>query len=164
MSTTALAVVDPRDGTVLDDLQDQSTGLLAHVALELKRREQHLHAMRVLVEAELTTRVHDAGRKVVLVDDLELKIEGGRGRVWDGDELELALRDLVDRGTLRAGELTGLITHETKVNGKGMQRLLGLLHGPARAQVETCFTWESKGQPRLVITPSVQLVEPEARG
>jgi hypothetical protein len=159
--THDVAVYDPRDGTVLETLTDEPTGLLAHVALELKHREQRFKDMRVLVEAELVTRVQDANRKVVLIDGLELKIESGRGRVWDGNDLEHACRQLVDDGTVSAGELTGLITHETKVDGKAAQRLLGLLHGPALSLVEGCFRWEQRGRPRLTITPSLALIPEE---
>jgi len=157
-ATAELAVVDPRDGTILQDLQTEATGLLAHVALELTERVRQMRLMRELVEAELAHRVHDAGRRVVLVDGLELKVESGRSRVWDPEDLEAALRDLVDAGTLQAGELTGLITHNVHVDGKHAQRLLGLLHGPALAAVERCFRWETKGRERLVITPSITLI------
>lgn len=155
--TQQIAVYDPDDGTVID-LEQHSTGLLAHLVLGFKEREQRYRQMRELVERELMGRVQDGGRKIVLVEGLELKIEYGRGRVWDPDELEHAVRELVDQGTLHAGELTGLITRETKVDGKLAQRLLGALHGPALERVETCFRWEKKSRPRLSITPSLPLL------
>lgn len=163
MPHTALAVVDPRDGTLLGDLHDESTDLLAHVAVELNARVQQLKAMRERVDAELTQRVHHAGRKIVLVDNLELRVESGRGRVWDGEELEAALRELVDGGVMQAGELTGILDRTPRVDGKQAARLLGLLHGQPLATVEACFRWEQKGRPRLVITPSVQLIPQETQ-
>lgn len=155
-------VYDPRDGTVYDQLSDEPTGLLAHLALELKQREQQFKQMREHVEAELTQRIQAGGRKTVLVEGLELSIKSGRGRVWDGDELEDALRSLVDDGVLHAGELTGLITHKTDVDGKRAVALLGMLHGPPFTLVEGCFHWEQKGRPKLTITPSIALLpDPE---
>lgn len=161
MNTADLVIVDPRDGTLLENLADEPTDLLAAVAVELKAREQHLKAMRAAVETELTTRVQTAGRRRVTAAGHELKIEPTRGRVWDPEDLEECLRELVDQGTLNAGELTGLITHETKVDGKLAQKLLGSLDGQARGLLERCYRWENKGRPKLVITPVAPLIEGE---
>lgn len=156
--STDLIVVDPRDGTILDSLADQKPDLLAEVALELRRREQQLHDMRELVEAELTDRVladNDKDRRVAItvLDDYELRVERARSRRWDGDDLEATLEQLHQQGVLRAGEWTGLVTREPKVDGKAAQRLLGQLSGQSLAAVEACFEWEHKGRPRLTITP-----------
>jgi len=157
-STELVRVVDPRDGTVLDDLAEQPTRALAPLAVELKRREQLFKGMRELVEAELTERVRKAGRRIMAAGDYELTVEAARQRAWDGDELELVLRELVDRGVLTAGELPdGLISRAPRVDGRAALRLLGMLIGSAKARVEECFTWETKGRPRLLITPSVAL-------
>jgi hypothetical protein len=158
-TTTDLVIVDPRDGTLLEDLTDEPTDQLAIVAVELKAREQHLQAMRAAVEGELTNRVQAAGRRSVHTTGHELKVEQSEGRVWDPEDLEDCLRELVDAGTLTAGELTGLITHETKVNGKQAQKLLGSLDGQPRGLLERCYRWEKKGRPRLVITPLTPLIE-----
>lgn len=155
---TGTLVYDPRDGTVYQQLTDEPTGLLAHLALELKAREQQFKQMREHVEAELTDRVQAAGRKTVLVEGLELTVKSGRGRVWHGDDLEDALRALVDAGALHAGELTGLITHKTDVDGRAALRLLGTLNGTALTMVEACFHWEQKSRPKLTITPSLALL------
>lgn len=161
--TTDIVVVNPRDGTILDNLNNQPSDLLAAVAHDLRAREKQLAEMRKAVEAVLLGRLEQEGRRLALVGDYEIQVDTGRGRVWDGEDLEHALRELVDAGTLQAGELTGLIRHETKVDGKAAVRLLGLLSGRPRGLVEACFRWETKGRPRLTVTPSVQLLEePEA--
>lgn len=158
---TDLMVVDPRDGTILENLDDAPPGLLTEVAVELKRREQHFRAMRALVETELVDRVQAHSRNTVHIAGYELRVEGGRQRVWDPEDLEECLRELVDDGVLHAGELTGLITHVPKVDGKQAQKLLGMVNGRARGLLERCFRWETKGKPRLTITPSQPLIEGE---
>lgn len=147
------AVYDPDDGTVID-LEQHSDGLLAHLALAFKEREQRFRQMREVVEAELVDRVRASGRKVKLAGDLELRVDSGRGRVWDPDDLEATVSELVGAGVLQAGELTGLIVRETKVNGTKARDLLGQLHGQPLEAVEACFRWEQKGRPRLTITPA----------
>jgi hypothetical protein len=79
--------------------------------------------------------------------------------VWDADELERTLRDLVDEGALSAGELTGVIRHETTVSRSEAKRLVGRLHGRAAAAVKACCTWRD-GRTRVRVTPVVQLPEP----
>lgn len=159
MTGTDLMVVDPRDGTILENLHDAPPGQLTEVAVELKRREQHFRAMRALVETELVGRVQAHSRNTVHIAGYELRVEGGRQRVWDPEDLEECLRELVDDGVVHAGELTGLITHQAKVNGTQAAKLLGSLNGQARGLLERCFQWEQKSKPRLTITPSLPLIE-----
>jgi hypothetical protein len=162
-SSTDLVIVDPRDGTLLEDLTDEPTDQLAIVAIELKAREQHLKAMRAAVEGELTDRVQAAGRRSVQASGYQLQVDSGRTRVWDPEDLEDCLRELVDQGTLTAGELTGLITHSVQVDGKRAQKLLGSLDGQARGLLERCYRWETKGRPRLIITAGPTLIEEPKR-
>jgi hypothetical protein len=113
--------------------------------------------MRGLVEAELTDRMTAEDRRRLITDHYEIQLEGARSREWDPDALEAALRQLVDDGTLHAGELTGILTHQVKVDRKAAQRVLGTLQGRPLALREQCFTWE-KGRARLVVTPVVPLL------
>lgn len=154
--TTAL-VMNPRDGTVIENLTDQPNELLAHVAHELRTRERELNKMRAVVEAELTDRMTAEDRQRLITDHYEIQLEGARSREWDPDALEAALRQLVDDGTLHAGELTGILTHQVKVDRKAAQRVLGTLQGRPLALLEGCFRWE-KGRARLVVTPITPLL------
>jgi hypothetical protein len=77
--TTAL-VMNPRDGTVIENLTDQPNELLAHVAHELRTRERELARMRGLVEAELTDRMTAEDRRRLITDHYEIHLEGARSR------------------------------------------------------------------------------------
>lgn len=150
-------IFDPRTGEILGELADEATDRLADLVLELRARETQLAEMRKQIEAELRDRLKQQGRRVATVGDYELETKTSRKRVWDGDELEGALRHLVDEGVLQVGDLTGLVTRETKVDGTKAAKLLGQLQGAAKHMIEQCFHWEDSGQPKLTVTPVAQL-------
>jgi hypothetical protein len=158
LSSTVL-VVDPRTGEVLDDLPDVPTDQMAATALELADRAQQLGQMRDVVEGELRARLEAQGRRLAVVGDYELAVRAGRSRVWDPDDLEATLGDLVDQGVLQAGEIAGLVSREPKVDGRQAQQLLGRLTGAAKDALAACFRWQD-GKPKLTITPIAQLDPP----
>ena len=66
--------------------------------------------------------------------------------VWDADELEAALRDLVEAGEVQAGDVTEIIRHVTTVNGTEADRLVKRLTGLAKDAVERCRSWRAPGR------------------
>lgn len=153
-----VSVFDPRDGEFIDT-STAPAERVADVLHAVREREAALKAARAELEAELRRRLEVRQRKTIVFGGFEVTLDGGRESVWDPDELERTLRDLVDEGALSAGELTGVIRHETTVSRSEAKRLVGRLHGRAAAAVKACCTWRD-GRTRVRVTPVVQLPEP----
>jgi hypothetical protein len=151
-------VVDPSTGELIL-LSTRSTDLLVDLILELRARVQSYTAWRKAAEAEIRKRLEAEGRRIAVVGDHELSVEASRGRAWDPDDLGLVVRELLDEGHLVAGEVTGLLRKETKVDGRLAQSLLGRLTGEPKSRLEGCFRWELKGTPKLQITPVPNLAD-----
>jgi len=158
---TTTALVNPATGEQLE--LDAPSDVLAGAVAEFKRRETQYAAWRRQAEAELVRRLAVRNRRRATVGEWELEIEAtGRARVWDTDELEQTLVELEAAGTIRAGEVAGLLTPQPpKVDGKAAAHLLTRVAGPARVALERCFRWEQKGKPRLAVTRSTQLLPPD---
>jgi hypothetical protein len=105
-----------------------------------------------LVDDELRRRLEHDGRREAVVGGYQLSVRGGRQRVWDADELEGVVRDLVSSGVLDAGEIAELISREPKVNGRLAASILDRLSGAARDVFAACFAWEAR-TPGLSIEP-----------
>jgi hypothetical protein len=161
MSSSTELVVVPGTGEVLIELDDVSIETLADVELALKAEEGRLRAMRRLVDDELRRRFDNdlAERGIettdakalghaLIVDGFEVRISGGRERVWDADELEAALRELVDGGVVDARDCLGVLEHKTVVHGREAKALLDRLSGDAQQAVRRCHTWQRKGDGR----------------
>ena len=147
-----------QSGELAIDLE-ASTDELAPVALALAELERELRALRAQVETELLERMRRNDQRVAhLPSGHTLQLRTGRRRVWDPDELETVVRDLVDRGTVNPGAWTGLVRRETKVDGTLALRLLGQLDGTARRELEECFQWQD-GRPSLkIIAPGAPAI------
>ena len=113
------------------------------------------------IDNELRHRMGD--RTIWPVGTYEVGIEGANESVWDGDELEAVLRDLVETGEVRAGDVTEVIRHETTVSRRDAGRLAKQLTGRARDAVEACRTWRHKPG-RIVVKRSVALPTGEDGG
>jgi hypothetical protein len=161
MSGAELVVVHPQTGEVLLEPERLPTDRLADVSLALKQRESELRAMRRELDAELRRRFDDELRergldatdpkalgRVLIAGDFEVRVTGGRERVWDADELEHALRDLIDAGELHARDVVDVIEHATIVHGAAAKRLLDRLSGETWHAVRACHTWQRKGDGR----------------
>jgi hypothetical protein len=153
----AVAVVDPATGELLEALHTQPPERLADVAFELRARQGELRKMQQAVEAELRRRMVIRDRRLVVFGDYEVKLT--RESVWDAEELEGVLGELVDRGAVHASELTRVIRRETTVSRTEANRLLTRLSGSARDAIERCMSWRTSG--RLQIARSVALFPPE---
>jgi len=153
-------VVHPATGEVVGALSSAPPETLADVWLALKERERELKDMRELVTRELAARLHTRGRAVWTVGEYEIRNVAGKRSAWDGDELERVLRQLIDEGVVTASEVGGLVEHQIKVDGRGMNRLVSRLVGNARRAVEACRTWE-KGRASFDVVRSVDLLASE---
>jgi hypothetical protein len=155
-----VAVAHPKTGELLDALESQPPAVLADVLLALRERQGEIRQMEHRIEDELRRRLAGRERTIVVFGDFEVEARAPSRREWDADELEVALRELVDRGAVDARELTDVIRHETVVSGREAQRLLGRLSGDALRAVERCFRWTTKGPPKVTVARSVQLLPP----
>ena len=148
-------VPDPQTGELID-LRTAPPELLAEAAWILSERERAFRGVRQAVEAELRERLKQSGRRRDQFGRYQLALEPVNRREWDPEELEQCVRALIDEGVVRAGEVTGLLRHETVVSGKTAQTLLGRLSGEPATRLSRCFRWVRHGQPRLTITTDAQ--------
>jgi len=156
-----IPIVHPDTGEVVEALESAATDRLCDLKLALEDREREMRQMRSAIEFELRSRLEREGRRLAVVGDYEISVDSARTRVWDADDLEVVLRDLVGRGMLQASEVSGLISREVKVDGRKAQRLLGALIGEARDAVAGCFRWERRGNPRLLVTRVSRIEAPQ---
>ena len=153
----AAEVVHPLTGEVLEHLDQQPPETLAETLAAIHDRQAQYKTASTLLEEELRRRLLLRGRNQVIFGAWEVAFEQGNESVWDGDELEAALRNLIDAGTLDARECVGVITHDPVVHRTEANRLIGRLTGAARHSVERCRTWRAKGRGRIVVARSVAL-------
>ncbi len=104
---------------------------------------------------ELRQRFGDR-RKPFVTGAWEVSI--GSTSVWDADELEAVLRDLVETGQLHAGDVTEVIRHVTSVNGNEANSLVKRLTGLAKDAVERCRSYKPGA---VAVKRSVALPEAE---
>lgn len=156
-----VAVVHPSTGEVLDALDAQPPSALADALLALRERHSELRKMERALEDELRRRMATRGRALLVFGDFEVAVRAGRKSEWDADDLEATLRELLDQGTVQAGELTEVIRHPTVVSLSQAQRLVDRLSGDARAAVERCRRWVPSGSPKVEVARSVSLPAPE---
>lgn len=152
MTDLVIVPATPPQRVDLDATDDE----LAPLVLELAQRERALNELRHRVEGELMARMRSAEHRTRrLPSGHTLQLRTGRRRVWDPDDLETVARDLVDRGVINASVWSGLIRHETKVDGTLAVRLLSQLDGSARSQLDDCYHWQD-GRPSLTVLPPEQ--------
>ena len=161
MADDDVVVAHPVTGELIEQLDAQPGAVLADALFQLRERRLAMRQMESALEAELRRRVAIRDRAVFVFGDYEVSAKSSARREWDGDELEGVLRDLLDAGTLHAGELTEVIHHETSVSGKEAAKLLGRLTGDALKAVERCFRWR-QGPARVEVERSVELIPREA--
>jgi hypothetical protein len=159
--STDVVVAHPVTGELIESLEAAPPAMLADALLALRERQQQLRAMERQIEDELRRRLAGRERRVIVFGDFEVEARPASRRQWDGDELEGALRELLDRGAVDARDLTDVIRHETVVSGKEALRLMGRLQGDALRLVEACFEWVQAGPLKVTVARSVQLRPPE---
>lgn len=155
-------VVHPLTGEVLEHLDQQPPEVLAEALAAIHARQSQYKTTAEALSDELTRRLRIRGRNAGTFGPWEVAFEQGNESVWDGDELEAALRNLIDDGVLDARECVGVITHDPVVHRTEANRLIGRLSGGARASIERCRSWRVKGRGRIVVARSVELVSLDA--
>jgi hypothetical protein len=159
MDSDSRELVHPATGELLDSLDQQPAEILAEWTLQADELQARLKTFREDLDVELRRRLELIDRAAHVYGDYEVSLKRSpREAVWDGDELEAELRRLVDDGTLRARELTGVITHETVVHRSEANKILGQLSGPAKAAIERCRIWRNKGRAKIEVVRSVSLI------
>jgi hypothetical protein len=153
--------VHPHTGEVLDRLDQRSPEVLAEALHAITARQETLKASAAALDAELRRRLQIRGRNVATFGEWEVALEQGREAVWEGEQAEEILRELVDEGVLRAGELTDVISHETVIHRSAMNRVLARLTDQYRHKLETARYWQSRGRGRLRVTATAQITEGE---
>jgi hypothetical protein len=148
-------------GELLERLEQLSPGTLAEIHVAITEQQASLKDAKAQVDDELRRRLEFAGRKLDIYGEYEVALESTRESVWDPDDTEAALRQLVDDGVLHAGELTGVIHHEIRVSRTQINKVLGRLSGSPKMALERCRVWRDKGQPRVRVTRSVALIPEE---
>jgi hypothetical protein len=152
-------VVHPNTAEVLDHLDQQPPEVLAECLHAVTARQATLKASADALDAELRRRLQIRGRNVATFGDWTVALEQGREAVWEGEQAEEILRELVDEGVLRAGELTDVISHETVIHRSAMNRVLARLTDTYRGKLEAARYWQSRGRGRLRVTATAQLIE-----
>jgi hypothetical protein len=155
-----LPVVHPGTGELFEDLESTGPERLADLLLAIRDKQAALKEADHVVSDEIRQRMELRGRRAWVVGDYGLELDAGQTSVWDADELEVALRQLVDDGVLSARECTGLLTHEVVVHRSELNRVIARLQGPARELVVRCRTWRGKtSTPRVRVQRQVNLIE-----
>ena len=158
-SQTAL-VIHPVTGEVLGTgrtLEAVGDEDVAEVWIALKAREKELRDMRRIVETELARRCDIRGRPRVLMGNFEVTSKPRRESVWDAEEVERVVRELLDRGVLEARVVTDLIKHETTVSRSNAQSVVDRLSGEDRRALEACRTWQVRGH-GVEVVRSIELL------
>lgn len=160
MNTTPV-VFHPATGEVIENLDQVPPERLADAYAAILDRQAQLKAGAAAVDAELRRRLTMRDRTTTTFGEWEVTLEQRRRADWDADQLEQTLQALVDRGTLTAGELTEVITRPAVVSRSEAGKLAARLVGQPRIDVESCRRWIDDGRPRLRVTRSVALTQPE---
>lgn len=153
-------VLHPTSGEVLGkraELASLPPETLADALLALDEQAKRLRETRKLLDGELSRRLDIRGRDKLAFGAFELHRTKRSERVWDGDELELVLRRLIDEGVVAAHEVIDVITHETTVSKAAAARLLDRLATRERRAVEACFHWKSTSG-RIEVVRSIPLL------
>lgn len=147
--------VNPRTGETID-LPNARHENLVEALLVLQAHERRAKEWRTAVEDELVRR-HGERRSAQVVGGFEVDIDRGYTRVWDAEELELVLVDLVAAGLVASKDMAGVITREPKTDGRKMQTLLNRVDGDALVELRRCFKWEQRGRAKVRVTLVAEL-------
>jgi len=161
--STDLAAVNPATGEILEHLEQLPPETLCETLAAITAREADLKRWRGPVETELRRRLKIRQTKLAVFGDWEVEATVRRESVWDADQLEAAMRQLVDEGAVTASDLTGVITREPVVSRSKARDLAKRLDGAARELVQACCTWREKPG-RVTVTRSVALRAGEGQG
>ena len=153
-----LAVVHPVTGELLTSLDQLSGTAVAELRVAIDERQRNLKAMLATVDEDIRRRLKLLDRKRAIFGEFEIEIKSERRSVWDAPEAETVLEQLVKDGTLRAGEVTEAVTHETVAHAGELTRVLAKLDGPAQGLLAACRSWASKGPAKVTVVRSQPLI------
>ena len=159
MTGTDLAPVDLETGELLERLDEQPAETLAKALALVIEREAEAKRWHEALEAELRNRLKIRQTRLAVFGEWEVEASVSRESVWDRDELEGVMRELVDGGVIQAKDATGIIYRETSGHRAAAKRLASILTGDAKAAVEATCTWKDKPG-KLTVVRSVQLPAP----
>lgn len=153
---TDMVAVNPQTGELLDHLEQQPPATLCEALDAIHHRQADMKQWEAALEDELRRRLAVRRRKRDVMDGWEVANDTKRSREWDADELEGVLADLVARGTVQAGEITGIIQRVPKVSGTAAMKLRSRLTGDPQVAVDGTWEWK-ESRPKLTVTRSVEL-------
>jgi hypothetical protein len=156
------AVIHPETGELLENLRELPSETLAETLDAIHRRQRTEKEMCGALEGELRQRLALKKRKLMPAGDWEVAVESSNEAVWDVDDLEEVLEDLVEDGTLQPRELAGVVTHEAVVHRTEINKVVARLTGDAKSALEACRTWRKKGPGRIRVTRSVVSITEES--
>jgi hypothetical protein len=137
-SETPLA--NPATGEVIDVAEYDDLGLLT-LRAEMARLAVGAREVIAAIETDLMVRMDVRGQSYERAGSFEVRLRSGRSRVWDPDDTEAVVRDLVGQHVIEAADVTELIKRDVKVDGRVAQTLLGRLSGEPRLELERCYKW-----------------------
>jgi hypothetical protein len=146
--TTAPTIANPLSGELIE-LRSASPGLLLEVVAKLKEREHQQRDWRWAAEEELLRRMDEAGVKLVIVGDQEISIRENLEAVWDVEEVELELAELVRNGRLQARLVADAIERVPRVNRGVVTRLLNM----GFEELRRCRSWRRRSRRSIVVAP-----------
>jgi hypothetical protein len=159
MTGVDLAPVHLGTGELLERLDEQPAETLAEALALVLEREAEAKRWHEALEAELRNRLKIRQTRLAVFGEWEVEASISRESVWDWDELEGVMRQLVDDGVIQAKDATGIIYRETTGYRAAAKRLASILTGDAKAAVEATCTWKEKPG-KLNVVRSVQLPAP----
>jgi hypothetical protein len=151
----ALPVVDPTSGEVLD-LANAPHDQLVKVFLALEERKKAFTEWTKAVEDELVRR-HGDRQAAQVVGDHEVDVDRGFTRVWDPEDLDAVINDLVERGLIDKADAGVVSWANPKVDGRKVAQLLNRVDGDALVELRRCFEWVQKGRAKVKVTPVAKL-------
>jgi len=136
-----MSVINPSTGELVD-LHQAPVEYVAEVYLQVREQQTRLEDMRRQLKAELQDRLEIRGVAKMVAGDYEIGESHGTRSVWDGQQLEAVVRDLLDQGVVELRDVVGLIRHDTVVNGNVANSLSRRLIGAPKQAAEDCRTRE----------------------
>lgn len=138
-------VVHLRTGELITDPTLHDADELAEASLLLRERERMYREMRYVIDAELGTRLSRRRHPRQVWATGQFEVKSANESVWDADELEGVLADLIERGELASRDVEGVLKREVVVSRSTANRLLDRLEGPAHEAIERCRSWRQTG-------------------
>lgn len=152
--TDTTTVVHVATGEIVDiDTADDDT--LADTLHQLRQHATLVRRWQRAVEGELARRLADQPKgRVWLTGRYEIRRTWES--VWDADELEGVIADLMSRGVLHRQTTAEIFKHPpVELSRTAANRLLERTTGDTHDQIAACRTWRAKG---ITVEASLPLI------